>query len=448
LEGNIAEATTVYLQSLKIAEQRKDSFSMVQSWINLSLIDRKMGAYAKGLETCRKVIEFSERKNDTTNLALGLQNSAIIYSETGERSKARTQLRRAILLFQAQQNNFYLTEALVDLARIETDDAQYEEAENYLRDAINVNGSFQADDHSLSILIEYGRLMVARGKLDQAKTYLKRAEILAVNSNRNESLASIYFQLAGVFAREGSMIQYEKVMNKYRKVMDLQLKTKLTSTYDQMRNFYEVDLLNREKIRLEDNIKQRNRQLIYAWVAMLLMLAAGAVIVTQNIKLQRFVRTLFRLNVEEFRQYVQTDKPAASDELTPSLEHSGVLSTLPSFERYQSILAMLESEKLYLAPEFNLQTLSTRLASNQKYISQAINEHSGTNFAGLVNRYRVQEARKLILSSPLDQPVNLNDVAFRSGFNNRVSFYRNFKEGTGFTPSEFLKISRTQVHRN
>jgi tetratricopeptide (TPR) repeat protein len=444
LEGNLPEATAVYMESLKIAEQRKDSVSMVQSWINLSLIDRKMGAYDKSLETCEKVIAFSERKKDTINLALGLQNMGLIYSDKGDREKARIRLLQSITLFRAQQLYFYFTQALVDLAKIDTEDGRFDEAELSLEEAMSKVRSFQPVENSLPVLIQYGALMMAKGNAEQAKSYLKKAEQLAVSVHRKDFLAEIYHKLGGVFAREGKMADYEKVMDKYRKLMESQMKARLTSANDQMRNFYEIDLLNRDKIRLEENIKQRNRQLAYAWLAILLMLAAGAVIVIQNIKQQRFVRTLFRLNVEEFRQYSKSDNPSSAEALTESPAYAEALGTLPSFERYQSIVALLEREKLYLVSEFNLQTLSTRLASNQKYISQAINEHSGTNFAGLVNRYRIQEARKLILSAPVDQPVNLNDVAFRAGFNNRVSFYRNFKEETGFTPSEFLKMSRTQ----
>ncbi len=444
LEGNLPEATEVYMQSLKLAEKRKDSVSMVQSWINLSLIDRKMGEYDKGIETCRKVIAFSERKKDTINLALGLQNMGLIYSESGDREQARIHLRQSISLFRAEQFHFYLTQALVDLAKIETEDGRFDEAESSLEEAMRKIKSFQPDENSLPVLIQYGALMMAKGNPEQARSYLRKAEQLAVSVNRKDFLSEIYHQLGGVFARVGSMADYKKVMDKYREVMESQMKARLTSANEQMRNFYEIDLLNRDKIRLEEDIKQRNRQLAYAWLAILLMLAAGAVIVVQNIKQQRFVRTLFRLNVEEFRQYSKSDNLSSADTFTESSEQAETLSSLPSFERYQSIVALLEKEKLYLVPEFNLQTLSTRLASNQKYISQAINEHSGTNFAGMVNRYRIQEARKLILSAPVDQPVNLNDVAFRAGFNNRVSFYRNFKEETGFTPSEFLKMSRTQ----
>ena len=57
-----------------------------------------------------------------------------------------------------------------------------------------------------------------------------------------------------------------------------------------------------------------------------------------------------------------------------------------------------------------------------------------------MNRYRVNEARRLILEGKPD--TSLNDIALQAGFTNRVSFYRQFKDITGISPSEFLKLAR------
>lgn len=77
------------------------------------------------------------------------------------------------------------------------------------------------------------------------------------------------------------------------------------------------------------------------------------------------------------------------------------------------------------------------MGSNRKYISQAINRHSNINFNGLVNRLRVNEARRLMIEEP---NKSLGEVMDESGFSNRVTFYRQFKEITGFSPSEFQTL--------
>ena len=66
--------------------------------------------------------------------------------------------------------------------------------------------------------------------------------------------------------------------------------------------------------------------------------------------------------------------------------------------------------------------------------------YSDTGFSGMMNRYRVNEARRLILEGKPD--TSLNDIALQAGFTNRISFYRQFKEITGISPSEFRKLAR------
>ena len=50
-----------------------------------------------------------------------------------------------------------------------------------------------------------------------------------------------------------------------------------------------------------------------------------------------------------------------------------------------------------------------------------------------LNKYRIDEAKALLN----DDHLNISDVLYASGFNNRVSFYKAFKKFEGITPTEF-----------
>ena len=41
--------------------------------------------------------------------------------------------------------------------------------------------------------------------------------------------------------------------------------------------------------------------------------------------------------------------------------------------------------------------------------------------------------------------LTMNEIAEKSGFANRISFYRQFKEITGFTPTAYLEWSQNPV---
>jgi len=96
------------------------------------------------------------------------------------------------------------------------------------------------------------------------------------------------------------------------------------------------------------------------------------------------------------------------------------------------------SNKLFLNPELKITDLSIEVSIPRRHISQAINEQLKMNFYNFINRYRIQEAIKL-MNSESSGKFSIEGIARQSGFNSRSSFYTAFKTETGLTPSSFLK---------
>ena len=71
--------------------------------------------------------------------------------------------------------------------------------------------------------------------------------------------------------------------------------------------------------------------------------------------------------------------------------------------------------------------------------SQVINEHFEVSFHELINTYRIQEAKK-ILDNDFKKNLNIIDVAYEVGYNNKVTFNKAFKKDTQLTPSEYQKL--------
>ncbi|MEX0288492.1 MAG: helix-turn-helix domain-containing protein [Flavobacteriaceae bacterium] len=103
----------------------------------------------------------------------------------------------------------------------------------------------------------------------------------------------------------------------------------------------------------------------------------------------------------------------------------------------QAILNKLEVDKMYLQDDLNLRSFSKAIALSPAYVSEIINQRFNCSFKKLLSQYRFEEAKNRIDKNK-DQKIKLIDIAFESGFNNKVSFYRTFKEFEGISPSEYL----------
>lgn len=102
------------------------------------------------------------------------------------------------------------------------------------------------------------------------------------------------------------------------------------------------------------------------------------------------------------------------------------------------ILEKLNRDKVYLDDTLTLAKFSEDVQLPRSLITELINQKFNCSFKKLINQYRFDEAKR-ILENNSDPKLKLIDVAYESGFNNKVSFYRVFKEFEGISPSEYLE---------
>lgn len=101
------------------------------------------------------------------------------------------------------------------------------------------------------------------------------------------------------------------------------------------------------------------------------------------------------------------------------------------------IIQQFETHKIHLDDTLTLQQFAEATSLPPSKVSQLINQRYNCSFKKLVAKYRVEEA-KSIMKKVKGETIKLIDVAYDAGFNNKVSFYRSFKEYEQMSPSEYL----------
>ncbi len=102
---------------------------------------------------------------------------------------------------------------------------------------------------------------------------------------------------------------------------------------------------------------------------------------------------------------------------------------------YQSTIKFMQIKQPFLDNKLSLSSLARSLDLPTHYLSQIINQIEKQNFFEFINRYRVQFARNLLLSS--DDTVL--KIAMDSGFNSKTTFYKAFKKETSMSPLEYRR---------
>ncbi|MGN7889852.1 helix-turn-helix domain-containing protein [Dyadobacter endophyticus] len=110
---------------------------------------------------------------------------------------------------------------------------------------------------------------------------------------------------------------------------------------------------------------------------------------------------------------------------------------------HQRLLAIMETERPYMDSEITLPKLARMIFLNTYQTSYLINSGFNENFYNFINRYRLENCKKMLAGSEFDH-LSILDIAFESGFNSKTSFNTAFKRYTGCSPREFRERSRAQ----
>ena len=148
---------------------------------------------------------------------------------------------------------------------------------------------------------------------------------------------------------------------------------------------------------------------------------------------------LSKLTMLSFTLLSALQKPSPLDWLTgfertayrpspQSTEDKNLRDLIKKFDR------LIDREKSYAQEGASLKSFATFLNVPQRQLSQAINHVHGESFSKHMNRLRVKEAKRLLLTST---GKSITDVMLEAGFRTKSNFNKEFLAIEGMSPSDF-----------
>ncbi len=127
----------------------------------------------------------------------------------------------------------------------------------------------------------------------------------------------------------------------------------------------------------------------------------------------------------------------------PKYSNSPLHSDL-STELKNKLDGVMLNTQIHKKNDLRLSELAELVEISPHHLSQLINEQYQKNFYEFINNYRVVSAAN---SLKLNNQPSITQIAFESGFNNRVSFNNAFKKEMGMTPSQFRKREMARLSK-
>lgn len=103
----------------------------------------------------------------------------------------------------------------------------------------------------------------------------------------------------------------------------------------------------------------------------------------------------------------------------------------------------LRTSEAYINPNLSLKDVASATSITSKNLSKAINVILGKNFFDVVNGFRVEKSKELLLSKK-EKGLTLETIAEQCGFNSRFTLSAAFKKTVGVTTSNWLKQNQNE----
>lgn len=138
----------------------------------------------------------------------------------------------------------------------------------------------------------------------------------------------------------------------------------------------------------------------------------------------------------------------SSNMILMTLRNPNILENSQAFMKYagsdlrpeesKMIIERLEKafnkQRIFTESNLTLDDLAEIIKAPPRHVSQAVNDHYGTNVPTLINIKRVEDVAARLIKEP---ELSITTAMYDCGFGSKTSFHRAFKSRFGKTPSEY-----------
>ncbi|WP_125041012.1 helix-turn-helix transcriptional regulator [Bacteroides faecalis] len=180
---------------------------------------------------------------------------------------------------------------------------------------------------------------------------------------------------------------------------------------------------------------------MYAFIAFLFLFLGIYILFTLNIN--EFIFNLFGIISIIFTilfsiQYLRYENPFSDHidmicEMSKEESYTKLPQTLPLFT---TIETYFKEEHPYTDQNYNIECLAKFLGEKKYSISEAIKSGGFTGFREYINYRRLEYFKQLATEN---SNKNVKELMYLCGFTSRATFYRNFSEKYGVSPSKYIE---------
>lgn len=328
----------------------------------------------------------------------------------------------------------------------------YMKAGLYYEQAIREHGFSQAA-YVVFTYVGYGRALIAQKKYKSALEKLQIGKEISEKNITSLFRREVYLLLSACYDRLGEPKEALEYYKKYTAESFRLYNEDKERTEKELMVRYETEKRNKELAQKNMLLqKEQNRVMALVGITFVILIVVLLFYINYRRK-NRLYKQIVRESVDWLAKERQFSKRIAEQEkqLQELIGKAGAvdggrysgssLNKDSQQELFGRLERLMQNDQVYKNSLFTREKMAELLGTNRTYLSQTINEQTGLTFTHYMNKYRIEEARRILADPQDDTPIKA--IAADLGFSSVTTFYTLFKAVVQMSPDQYRKHARS-----
>ena len=328
----------------------------------------------------------------------------------------------------------------------------YMKAGLYYEQAIREHGFSQAA-YVVSTYVGYGRALIAQKKYKSALEKLQIGKEISEKNITSLFRREVYLLLSACYDRLGEPKEALEYYKRYTAESFRLYNEDKERTEKELMVRYETEKRNKELAQKNMLLqKEQNRVMALVGITFVVLIVVLLFYINYRRK-NRLYQQIVRESVDWLAKERQFSKRIAEQEkqLQELIGKAGAvdggrysgssLNKDSQQELFGRLERLMQNDQVYKNSLFTREKMAELLGTNRTYLSQTINEQTGLTFTHYMNKYRIEEARRILADPQDDTPIKA--IAADLGFSSVTTFYTLFKAVVQMSPDQYRKHARS-----
>ncbi len=451
-----------FLTAVNKFELTKDTIYTIHTLRALSFINTLIDNDSIALTYSKKNLQYCRLVKDTLLMEKNFINLGICYSNLNMEDTAIRYFIKAKEFGEGVKDTIFLQRIYYDIGSFYDKNEDYDRAEYYYYKSINTKKGKDQQIILAHIYYSLSKISDHREQMGKALAQIRKSISLAEKISAYKELDIFYKMYIIILIKMDKAKDLMTVFNKYSEIQNKGFNAEKAEQIAKIKIRYEIDkyeteiaLLTTKNKLNESELNASKNRLIVAGVILFLIIVIFVSTVIQYLRIKSSHKKIVEENIKLIKaeeKQILLEKIIGEEKLKTAYPPKTVLpennkediqneEAENQIKLFSQIAFLMESEKLYILHDLNINTLAKKLNTNRTYLSKAINSVSGKSFNEFINEYRIAEAKRLLYSKE-SELITIDAIGKKAGFNSKATFFRVFKSLSGVTPNYFLQNAR------